>query len=67
MAAIDYEAPANSPWSFELDHINPVESHPHLALDPSNWVPSHCRCNRSKGTKSIESIEQQGTWTKPDW
>lgn len=67
MAQIDYYAMANSSYSFELDHLNPIETHPDLAFEPSNWVPSHSRCNRSKGTKSIERIEQQGTWVKPDW
>lgn len=67
MAAIDYSAGANTPYSFELDHLQPVEDHPELAYDPSNWVPSHSRCNRQKGTKSIERIERHGTWVKPDW
>jgi 5-methylcytosine-specific restriction endonuclease McrA len=67
MATIDYYADANMPYGFELDHLRPVETHPHLALDPSNWVPSHSRCNRQKGTKSLESIQQQGDWVKPTW
>lgn len=67
LAQIDYYAEANQAWSFELDHLHPVETHPHLALDPSNWVPSHSRCNRSKGTKSIKNIERQSDWVKPDW
>lgn len=67
MAQIDYSAGANTPRGFELDHLQPVETHPELAFDPSNWVPSHCRCNRQKGTKSVERIKQQGDWVKPDW
>lgn len=67
LAQIDYYAVANSPYSFELDHLHPIESHPELAFDPSNWVPSHSRCNRQKGAKSLERVERQGDWVKPDW
>ena len=67
MAEIDYQAPANAPWSFELDHLHPIETHPHLAYDPRNWVPSHSRCNRQKGTKSLEHLERQVDWVKPEW
>lgn len=47
--AIDYDAPANDPEALDIDHVHPRSTHPHLALDPGNTRPSHCRCNRSKG------------------
>ncbi len=64
MATIDYNAPANSPYAFEADHVQPVDTHPHLAYEWANLVPSHSRCNRQKGVKTYE---QQGEWVKPDW
>lgn len=67
MAAINYDAPANTPCAFELDHLHPIESHPELAFDPSNWVSSHSRCNRQKGTKPLEKLERHCDWVKPDW
>lgn len=63
-AQIDYDAPANSPWAFEADHVEPVERRPDLAYAWENLVPSHSRCNRQKGVKSYE---QQGDWVQPDW
>lgn len=51
-ATIDWDGPKNEPDSFELDHILPVVTHPHLQLDPSNARPSHHRCNRGRGARS---------------
>ena len=31
------------------DHILPVATHPHLALDPDNVKPAHRCCNRLRG------------------
>lgn len=51
---IRYDEPYSSgPWSYEADHIFPVEDHPELALDPSNVQASHRRCNRSRGKRSV--------------
>jgi 5-methylcytosine-specific restriction endonuclease McrA len=63
-AAIDYNAPARSPWAFEADHVNPVDQRPDLAYAWANLAPSHMRCNRQKGTKSYAT---QGEWVKPPW
>lgn len=45
---IDYSLKHGDPWAFELDHALPVETHPELALDPSNFKPSHSRCNKRR-------------------
>ena len=47
------EGYSKGPWSYEADHRIPVESHPELALDPSNVQPSHKRCNRSRGKRAV--------------
>lgn len=49
-ADIDWDAPANTPDAFELDHIITVEAAPHLQFEPSNTRPTHHRCNRSRGS-----------------
>lgn len=48
-ATIDWDAPANEPDSFELDHKISRKARPDLAMNPTNMQPSHHRCNRSKG------------------
>lgn len=48
---IDWDGPKNAPDSFELHHPKSRRRYPHLALDPTNAVPSHCRCNRSAGDR----------------
>lgn len=48
---IDYDAKPNTPNSFELEHILPLSTHPHLGEDPANLGPSHASCNRSKGAR----------------
>jgi hypothetical protein len=50
---INYEAKQNEPDSFELEHILPMKTHPHLAEDPANLGPSHSSCNRSKGARDV--------------
>lgn len=47
---INYEAKAGQPDAFELEHILPLSTHPHLAEDPANLGAAHMSCNRSKGT-----------------
>jgi hypothetical protein len=51
-ATIDWDAPANEPDAFELDHILTVSARPDLQLDPANARPTHHRCNRSRGARS---------------
>ncbi|MCV7394377.1 HNH endonuclease signature motif containing protein [Mycobacterium paraseoulense] len=58
---IHYDAPPQTPWAFETDHIKPVQSHPHLAMQPSNLAPAHVRCNRAR-----QSTPQQD-WIRPAW
>lgn len=53
--AIDYEAPAGTPNSFEADHIQPVALRPDLALDPANLQASHKLCNNRKN-KRVEVL-----------
>lgn len=54
---IDYRAEAGTPDAWEPDHVVPVASNPELALDPGNVRPSHCSCNRSRGSdKGAPSI-----------
>lgn len=50
---IDYDGAPNEPNSFELDHVLPRKTHPHLALDPGNARPSCSKCNRSKGAGKL--------------
>lgn len=60
--AINYQANWREPTSFEADHVQPVTTHPHLALLMSNLRPAHQSCNRARGTKPIS-----GTWVKASW
>lgn len=50
-ATIDWDAPANTPDAFELDHKLPVMNYPELEFVESNVQPSHHRCNRGKGSR----------------
>lgn len=56
---IDYEAPPNTPDSFDLDHFYPQSTHPELAEDPANFRASHCSCNRSR--KAGQPMPDLGT------
>lgn len=49
--------------SFELDHYQPVSTHPHLVYDPTNARPSHKKCNRARGATPIS----QGEWVSANW
>ncbi len=46
---IDWTAPPDDPASFQLDHVVPVSVDRDRALDPTNCLPSHRRCNSSRG------------------
>ena len=63
-ARIDYLG--KGPWSFEADHIEPVDVAPARAFAWSNCAPSHKRCNRAKGNKPVDRAVPQ-TWVVPDW
>jgi len=60
---IDYKAPRNHPESFEAAHKLPVKTHPHLAYDINNFIPSHSRCNRSAGAEPFEDHP----WVEANW
>lgn len=66
-APIDYAAPPLSAWSFEPDHFEPVETHPHLALVEANLRPSHSRCNRQRRNELMKEIGAPRQWVKPNW
>ena len=46
--AIDYDLPMTDPWHFQLDHIKSRKKFPELEFVPTNWAPSHARCNKHK-------------------
>lgn len=52
---IDYCAKALQPLAFELDHHHPVATHPHLAVRSWNFRAAHSRCNRSRGSMTVEA------------
>lgn len=64
---IDYKAPANTPHSFELDHAQPLSTHPELAYEPSNFRASHSSCNRSRGDKAMPVTSRGSSWVPADW
>ena len=41
----------------EISHILPVSTHPHLAGDPSNWLPEDPESNRARGANPITNEE----------
>jgi hypothetical protein len=55
---IDYGLRHGDPRAYELDHVQPVETHPELALEPSNFQPSHSVCNKRKAL--LQGIEGVG-------
>src|SRR5574340_410963 len=57
--AIDYDAPPNTPESFETDHYIPVVVDPSLALSRSNLRASHCGCNRRRGADDARNFKQR--------
>jgi hypothetical protein len=66
-AVIDYAAPPLSKWSFEPDHIKPVETHRHLVFVESNWAPSHSRCNRQRQAAMLKDPATRRPWVKPNF
>lgn len=49
---IDWDAPANTPNAFEIEHTKVVALYPELQLDPNNVRPSAYSCNRHRGTSN---------------
>lgn len=49
--AIDYDAPAHHPDSYELDHYTPVARGGEVMPREAGALrPAHSRCNRKRGT-----------------
>ncbi len=48
---LDKTLTAPHPLSPVVDHVLPVKLYPHLALDPTNLVAAHRRCNRNKSDR----------------
>lgn len=68
LGPIDYDAEPQTAKAFELDHIHPVKTHPHLYYMMSNWAPSHCACNRSRQAKEVpDKRAAPQKWVKPAW
>jgi 5-methylcytosine-specific restriction endonuclease McrA len=65
-AVIDYAAKSQSPNAFEVDHIMPWSTHPHLRYEWANLAASHSRCNRQRRDDMNPTVQQQ-VWVKPDW
>ena len=61
---IDYRAEAGTPDAWEPDHVMPVAHHPEAALDPGNVRPSHCSCNRARGSAGAAGLIGK---TTRDW
>lgn len=51
---IDYSLPHDDPDAFTVEHIHPRSTHPHLENDPGNCVPSHAKCNKSRGNRPYQ-------------
>lgn len=56
--------PSTTPDSWEPDHRFAVKNHPELAEVPDNVMPSHKKCNRSRGSKA--GINELGNQSR-DW
>jgi hypothetical protein len=68
LGPIDYDAQPQTSKAFELDHIKPKATHPHLFYDEANWAPSHCGCNRSRQAGELKPKDPSaGRWVKADW
>lgn len=47
---IDYRLKEPHPYSWTLDHLKPVQDHPELIMEISNFAASHRDCNVRRGT-----------------
>lgn len=66
---INYAAGPNARLGFESDHYYPVNTHPHLANEPSNLRPSHVKCNRGRGDAHPSLVTHsaaQGQWVQAE-
>lgn len=60
---IDYSAPRNTARSFEAAHKLAVKTHPHLAYEPSNFIPAHSSCNRTAQAEPFSPVK----WVPANW
>jgi 5-methylcytosine-specific restriction endonuclease McrA len=60
--AIDYDLKFPHGHAWELHHIKPSSTHPHLHFISANWAPSHARCNKAQSNKPAEE-----NWVQPTW
>jgi len=58
---IDYNLRRPHPDAFELHHVKPTSTHPHLFTVRANFSASHGRCNKRLGNKT------QQAWVRPAW
>lgn len=51
---IDYTLEHPDTRSFSVDHFpHPLDTHPHLAEEPSNLAAAHLSCNSSAGKRGV--------------
>lgn len=62
---LNYELPAKHAMSATVDHVVSRALAPHRALDRSNLVVMHRRCNSSKGAKA--TLTNADTSTTRQW
>lgn len=48
---VDFYAPPRTTWSPSVDHVEPVETHPWLALVRSNLRLAHYGCNSRRAAR----------------
>lgn len=51
---VDVTLRGRSKWARSVDHVKPVATHPHLALDRGNLRLAHYGCNSSKRNAVVE-------------
>ena len=59
---IDYSLAWPHPYSFTVDHVAPLSTHPHLAEDPSNLASAHLHCNAQRGAKAVGLGQTSRQW-----
>ncbi|MGW0939096.1 HNH endonuclease [Streptomyces sp. NPDC002666] len=59
---IQVDLPDTHPMSWTLDHVLPLSTHPHLALEPTNHREAHRRCNSSRGNRTTTQGKTSRNW-----
>lgn len=60
--AINMQLPRNDRWAWTLDHVLPLSTHPHLALDYANAREAHRACNSAKGNRGHANSRTSRDW-----